>query len=147
MFLMLLAISVAHRKIDHFNISDLLKAPPYRHELICSYSTGNSHGSLGVQFRKKHMKLKMFLMLLAISVAHQKIDHFNISNLLKVPPYRHELICSYSTGNSQSLIRTLEMKMVLIFIIETDWDPLEGLCKVCSILDEKKGFTGPLEKA
>ncbi len=27
MFLMLLAISVAHRKIDHFNISDLLKAP------------------------------------------------------------------------------------------------------------------------
>ncbi len=27
MFLMLLAISVAHRKTDHFNISDLLKAP------------------------------------------------------------------------------------------------------------------------
>jgi hypothetical protein len=31
------------------------------------------------------MKLKMFLMLLAISVAHRKIDHFNISNLLKAP--------------------------------------------------------------
>jgi hypothetical protein len=31
------------------------------------------------------MKLKMFLMILAISVAHRKIDHFNISNLLKAP--------------------------------------------------------------
>jgi hypothetical protein len=31
------------------------------------------------------MKLKMFLLLLAISVAHRKIDHFNIGNPLKVP--------------------------------------------------------------
>jgi hypothetical protein len=31
------------------------------------------------------MKLKMFLMLLAISVAHRKIDHFNISDPLKAP--------------------------------------------------------------
>jgi hypothetical protein len=31
------------------------------------------------------MKLKMFPLLLAISVAHRKIDHFNISDLLKAP--------------------------------------------------------------
>jgi hypothetical protein len=72
-------------KIDQFNISEHLKTPPSRQDLICSNPTGNSHGPLGVQFRKKRMKLKMFLMLLAISVAHRKIDHFNISNLLKAP--------------------------------------------------------------
>jgi hypothetical protein len=32
------------------------------------------------------MKLKMFLKILAISVAHRKIDQFNISDHLKAPP-------------------------------------------------------------
>ncbi len=62
---MILAIGVAHRKIDQFNISDHLKAPPpARQELIFSNSTNNSHGPLGVQFIKNCIKLKMFLMLL-----------------------------------------------------------------------------------
>jgi hypothetical protein len=52
-------------------------------ELLFSNPTNNSHGPLGVQFRKKHMKLKMFLMILAISVAHRKIDQFNVSDHLK----------------------------------------------------------------
>jgi hypothetical protein len=32
------------------------------------------------------MKLKMFLKILAISVAHRKIDQFNISDHFKPPP-------------------------------------------------------------
>ena len=78
MFLKILAISVAHRKIDQFNISDHLKTHPSRQDRICSNPTGNSHGPLGVQFRKKRMKLKMFIMLLAINFAHRKIDQFNL---------------------------------------------------------------------
>ncbi len=73
MFLMLQAISIAHRKIDQFNISDHLKTPHSRQDLICSNPTDNSHSPLGVQFRKKCMKLKMFIKILAISVAQQKI--------------------------------------------------------------------------
>jgi hypothetical protein len=88
MFLKILAISVAHRKIDQFNISDHLKAPPppFRQELIFSNPTNNSHGPLGVQFRKKRMKLKMFLKILAISVVHRKIYQFNIRDHLKALP-------------------------------------------------------------
>jgi hypothetical protein len=87
MFLMLLAISVAHRKVDHFNIVDLLESPPplLGRTFSVVSPTGNSHGPLIGQCRIKLMKLKMFLMILAISVDHRKIDHFNISNLLKPP--------------------------------------------------------------
>jgi hypothetical protein len=53
MLLMLLAMCVAHRKIDHFNIFDLLE-PPFSANLICCSPTGNSH--LGIQFRKKLQK-------------------------------------------------------------------------------------------
>jgi hypothetical protein len=57
---MLLAITVAHRKIEHFNIIDLLDPPPplppYGQDLSCMVSqTGDSYGPLGVQFRKKNL--------------------------------------------------------------------------------------------
>jgi hypothetical protein len=52
--------------------------PPLLDRALSAVSpTGNSYGSLGVQFRKKFKKLKMFLMLL--SVAHQKIYHMEPS--------------------------------------------------------------------
>ncbi len=78
MFLKILALSLAHRKIDHFNISDHLKAPPLsRQELIFCIPTNNSHGPLGVQYRKNCMKLKIFLMLLGtIRGAVQSLLHF-----------------------------------------------------------------------
>ncbi len=58
--------------------------------------TGNSHGPFRVRLKKKLMKLKMFLMLLAICDTHRKLDHFNIIDLLETPPppSRQDLICS-----------------------------------------------------
>ncbi len=52
---------------------------------FCSNPIGNSHCPLRVQFRKIwwNWKVKIFLMLLAISVAHRKNDHFNNIDLLK----------------------------------------------------------------
>jgi hypothetical protein len=82
---------------------------PSRQELIFSNPTNNSHGSLGVQFRKKRMKLKMFLMLLAISVGHRKIDHFNISDHLEAP----------LTGMSSSAVTQLATATALwVFSLE-----------------------------
>ena len=87
MFLKILVISVAHRKIDQSNISDHLKAPPpARQELIFSNSTNNSHGPLGVQFIKNCIKLKMFLMLLGtIRGAVQRLLHFGWKKSIYVP--------------------------------------------------------------
>ena len=86
--LKILAISVANRKIDQFNISDHLKPPPpSRQELIFCNPTNNSHGPLGVQYRKNCMKLKMFLMLLGTTRgAVQSLLHFGLKKSIYIPP-------------------------------------------------------------
>jgi hypothetical protein len=95
MFLMLLAMSVAHQKIYQYYWS--FGASILSRTSSSESPTGNSYGSFGVQFRKK-----MLLMLMAMSVAHRRVDNFNIIDLLEppYPPFSADLVCTLQYPNN-----------------------------------------------